>query len=677
MRIINKIKSKIESKRDRKKIFWKPIILSKDILWEIYALTLLGILEHRLRTSKNKIKSIHNRIKFVIESKRDSKKPFWKYTILIKDSLWRSSIWLRRLMNNEEELDNLKKIKKILKPLKGVGNDYTFIEREIRKTKIKKYYKKASVIIPVYNRKKALEKTLASLLHQTYPRKLFEIIVTDDGSTEDISHIIKEYKKFLKIRYIRQEKEGFRAGKARNNAVNISKNPYIIFLDCDMIPSTNLIEAYMKWFHITDKVALIGNRKFVNSDSITAKQIKRNFNAVKKLKGIIPNNDIMLDNPAKIIKNGELLDWRIRRYKETNNLKEARYPFTLFFTGNVAVSKKNIIEAGKFDEEFNKWSGEDVELGYRLYQKGLYFIPLQNCMGYHQEHPPADTVVSRKKNQEENNLILNEKIPCNRIYKNKKELFNVPKVSIYIPSYNCGEYIKRAVDSALNQTFKDIEICICDDSSTDNTIEILNKYYKNNPKVRWVKMKHGGIGKASNTAVKMCKGEYIGQLDADDILLPNAVEECIRIFEARTNIGVVYSTNEIINKKGKIIGPNYNFPIYSREKLFQAMIVHHFRMFRKRDFSRTNGFNEHMHNAIDYDIFCQLSNICNFRHLNKRLYLYRLHGRNTSIVDRKKQIENEKRVKRRLLKFHDSKGKYKIIFPRGKIPSELDIIKTK
>lgn len=89
----------------------------------------------------------------------------------------------------------------------------------------------------------------------------------------------------------------------------------------------------------------------------------------------------------------------------------------------------------------------------------------------------------------------------------------------------------RCVDSALNQTITDLEVCICNDGSTDNTLKILEEHYGDHPRVRFITQENKGIGAASNAAVKLCRGFYIGQLDSDDYLEPDAVEVCLNEFK--------------------------------------------------------------------------------------------------------------------------------------------------
>jgi len=544
----------------------------------------------------------------------------------------------------------------ILPPIEGLGQDYTFIQKKVEQAVQNKiyYHKGVSVVIPVYNRKAILEKTLAALTHQTYPADLIEIIIADDGSSDGVEEVIEKFKTLFDISHVKQRDEGWRASAIRNKGIKKAKYDYIILLDCDMLPAPEVAEEFMKWFHITDNVVLIGHRRFVNTDEVTSDHIMKDINKALSLPDIASDNDIV--NPNGFSTPTE--DWRIGLYEKTDFLKKETLPFRVLAAGLVGMPKKHIDDAGYLDESFVNWGGEDGEFGFRLYQNGLYFVPLMTAVGLHQEHPFPG---SRKKHREKTIKLIEQKIPVNLYRKYKKGiLYEIPKVSIYIPAYNAGKYIKQSVDSALRQTYTDLEICICDDGSTDNTVEVLEKSYSDHPRVRWLTIPHGGIGKASNTAVKMCRGLYIGQLDADDMLLPHAVETCVKYLDTHPDIGCVYGTYERVDESGKFIEPGYNWPKFSREILLNNMIVHHFRMFGKRDWSRTTGFNETYENAVDYDMYIKLSEVCKFHHINEVLYRYRINKQGTSMVKTRIQTENTHKVVKKILKKYGLDQSYEI-----------------
>ena len=519
-----------------------------------------------------------------------------------------------------------------LKPLVGLGNDYSFLEKELKDTNTVP----VSIIILTYNRSIPLGKTLSGVLNQNYPLDLIEVIVTDDGGNDDNLAIVKEFSEKLDIKYSWHKDVGFTPAAARNNGINIARNDFIILLDVDMFPSRNLVKEYVKYSNIINKVILVGPRKYVDLNNIGYKKIIDNTNLVENLPEVVTNNSI-----AGKLDGKKSVDWRLEIFKQTNNLKDEKVPFRIFASGNVAFSKLNCNLVGGFDEAFNNWGHEDIDLGFRFFNHGLYVIPVMSAWAYHQEPENYINETDRSAGHSVSKEYFAEKCPYYRHFSAtpKKEKFTVPRVSIYIPAYNAEKTILDAVESVLRQTYKDIEVCICDDGSTDETLNLLEKYYKYNDKVRWTSQKNGGIGAASNTAIKLCRGIYIGQLDSDDYLAEDVVEKCYKHLENAPKMGLVYTTYENEYNDGKIV-QGYNYPVFTREKMMTVSVVHHFRMFKKLYWNRTEGFTERIKNAVDYDMFLKLTEVCEVKHLNINGYRRRLHGENTSILDSKEQIKN-------------------------------------
>ena len=194
------------------------------------------------------------------------------------------------------------------------------------------------------------------------------------------------------------------------------------------------------------------------------------------------------------------------------------------------------------------------------------------------------------------------------------------------------------MDSALNQTHTDLEVVICNDGSTDKTLEILENHYSDTPNVRWINQSNQGIAAASNTTVRACRGMYIGQLDADDKLFPDAVETMVKTLNEE-NYGMVYGREVRMSADGDIEAEN-SANDFSRERLLVSMICSPFRMFRKRDWSRIKGFDRDLKNAVDYDLALKLNEVCYIKHIPELTYYYRFHGENTSLVDYQLQIKN-------------------------------------
>lgn len=521
-----------------------------------------------------------------------------------------------------------------LPPLKGLGNDFSELKKDLDQAPHLNQVK-ISVVILTYNRIEPLRRTLAGLSRQSYPSELFEVIVADDGSSENTIQVIKEFSKFLDIKYTWHKDVGFTAAASRNNGVHVARNDLIILLDVDMFPSQELLMNYAKWHKNLDKAVLIGPRKYIEMQNFDVQEILHNKNLETEFKEIITNNDV-----AGKIQGKHSVDWRLEIFERTKNLKTEKVPFRTFASGNVAFSKKQFESIGGFDERFKSWGFEDTELGYRFYNNGLYMVPVMDAWAYHQEPEGGENETDRSAGKELSGEIFGNICPYYRhILKVKKDFYPVPKVSIYIPAYNCADTICDAIDSALNQTFTDLEVCICDDGSTDETPNILKRYFSNNPRVRWVRQENGGIGKASNTALGLCRGIYVGQLDSDDYLATDVVEKCVAALDKNPNLGLVYTSYENEYPDGRI-EQGYNYPVFTREKMLTAMIAHHFRIFKKLYWHRTVGFNERIKNAVDYDMYLKLCETAEAEHLNIVGYRRRLHGLNTSLLNFGEQMKN-------------------------------------
>jgi chondroitin synthase len=521
-----------------------------------------------------------------------------------------------------------------LEEIKGLGNDYSFLEKMIDEAPELNNIK-VSIVILTYNRVEPLRRTLAGIARQSYPLNLIEVIVTDDGSTQDTLKAVKEFSPLLDVKYSWHKDVGFTAAAARNNGVNMARNDLIILLDVDMFPSQNLVANYAKWWRTLDKAALIGPRRYISMDETTTEEILTNPQLEANFSQIITNNSVA----GKVV-GLHSVDWRLEIFDRTANLKSEPLPFRTFASGNVAFSKRLFCAVGGFDERFISWGYEDTELGYRFFNNGKYIVPVMDAMAYHQEPEGGENETDRGAGKSISGELFGNICPYYRhLITNKKEQYIHPRVSIYIPAYNCEDTICDAIHSALNQTYKDLEVCICDDGSTDDTPKILERYFSNEPRVRWVRQENGGIGTASNTALSLCRGIYVGQLDSDDYLATDVVEKCVAALDRSPDVGLVYTTYENEYPDGRR-EQGYNYPVFTREKMLTAMIAHHFRIFKKRYWHRTSGFNERIKNAVDYDMYLKISEVCKVEHLNIVGYRRRLHGANTSLVNFGEQMKN-------------------------------------
>src|SRR4030042_4369188 len=150
-----------------------------------------------------------------------------------------------------------------------------------------------------------------------------------------------------------------------------------------------------------------------------------------------------------------------------------------------------------------------------------------------------------------------------------------PKVSVIIPTFNHGHYIKKAIDSLLNQTYKDFETIIIDDGSRDNTKDIVASYGN---VVRYIYQENKGLPHARNTGIAAARGIYVAFLDADDYFEEKNLEKKVSFLETHSNIDWVFSDWDYIDEDGNFIERgsikwHYSEKVFG-DKLFEELVMH-------------------------------------------------------------------------------------------------------
>ncbi len=151
---------------------------------------------------------------------------------------------------------------------------------------------------------------------------------------------------------------------------------------------------------------------------------------------------------------------------------------------------------------------------------------------------------------------------------------NKPAVSLIIPVYNVEKYLKKALKSVESQTFQDFEVIIVDDGSTDKSIEIIKEFCQRNPNFILITQKNQGPSAARNTALAICRGEYIGFMDSDDFLEPTFLESLYNAaIENDADIACCNFNFYYPDRKLKVYYPFASSGIYSKTKALRKLIL--------------------------------------------------------------------------------------------------------
>lgn len=341
------------------------------------------------------------------------------------------------------------------------------------------------------------------------------------------------------------------------------------------------------------------------------------------------------------------------------NAFKSRYPFRELKGCNMLVPAQLLRRTGGLDARFASIDVAAKEMGWRCFNLGAWFSPLLVGSIQKESSKTSASDVSLFKSLSPNAWDRSSgdtssggtsSGDASSGHASADGLFEVPKVSIYIPAYNAAKYITDAVGSVLDQDVDDIEVCIAVDGSPDNTLQVLEQSFGSDPRVRFEDGVNGGIGHASNRAIRMSRGMYVGQLDSDDRLVPGAVRRLMTYLDENPEVACAYGSCERIDADGGPLGAEYSWPEFTREKMMVTSIAHHFRMFRRAAWERTETFRTDIINAVDYDIFLKLMETGRFHHIDEIMYQRRWHGENTSIVNEKFQTQNAYHVQREALK---------------------------
>jgi glycosyltransferase involved in cell wall biosynthesis len=200
-----------------------------------------------------------------------------------------------------------------------------------------------------------------------------------------------------------------------------------------------------------------------------------------------------------------------------------------------------------------------------------------------------------------------------------------PLVSIVIPVHNGEEYIKEAIDSCLNQTYKNIEIIVVDDESTDNTLQILREY---GDIITVVPVeKQNGLGNVLNIGIRASKGEYIARMDADDVMYPIRIEKQVEYMQNNPSCVAVGGQIDIIDSDGNITG-HREYAVEDRNIkknmfLFQPF-AHPAVMLRKSTLEDVGLYPENMWKVEDVKLFFLLSKEGEFHNIEDTVLKYRV-----------------------------------------------------
>lgn len=556
---------------------------------------------------------------------------------------------------------------------------------EYRKSFLNTYYKDiyplVSILIPTYNRPEYFKIALDSAINQTY--KNLEIIIGDDSTDNETEELVKKHylDEYPNIIYYHNVNN---LGQFDNDLklMDMSKGEYVNFLMDDDLFELNKIEKMMGYFinDIDREIALITSHRGIIDDKGTNKGIFAGTDSVFKtdttISGaeladfVIANNYNCIGEPTTVLFRRSMLIepfgvFNNRKYE--CNVDQASW-FNLLSQGK-AVFIAEILSYFRIHDNQQLGSTKMKLLGAVDYihevltakQKGFlqkneeYLRALRNSQLY-SESVMRDYQPDEKDSYgcEYKQLLaiyekLNEELMVTS-NSNAIKSENYPLVSILIPAYNQTKYLIEALESAINQTYRNIEIIIGDDSTTNEVEEFVKPYLNKYTNIRYFKNARTEMDYGLSNLIRLmaeCKGEYINFLFHDDKFHIEKIEKMMKYYKTRKDISLVTSHRQLIDEEGKFLPDNgatqrlfdkdtiidgHQLSLFCLENLtnfigepstvlFNKSLIDEFGWYNKRRYTK---------NIADLATWFQLLETGNAVYISESLSFFRQHGEQNS-----------------------------------------------
>lgn len=422
-----------------------------------------------------------------------------------------------------------------------------------------------SVIVPVYNAAKYLRQTLDSICGQTL--KDIEIILVDDGSTDESLSILKEYEQADSRITVLQQQNQY-AGVARNNGMKIAKGKYFSFLDADDLFEPAMLEKMVSRAEETNADVVLCKADTFDQNVYNEGEAKpHNRQNRYHLLGDIDKRSFCprLEVPSQLYQFTFGFAWdklfrasTVRKYGYSFDpipqCNDAGFAHSMIACADVcSIVEETLIHYRILNESVSHRTDREVSTPTALLTMKKNLMALSPC---------SEAINSLKRmaviyaggqlcnanNKYRENYIqrLIKEIEPEFLFLNERPEFYperwafdiyrsmvAPDISVVVPIYNAELYLHECLSSLKCQTYRNIEIICVNDGSTDSSLEILQNFAQNKDRrIRIINVPNGGYGKAMNLGLRAARGKYFAILEPDDYLPPNAYEILIKLAES-------------------------------------------------------------------------------------------------------------------------------------------------
>lgn len=250
-----------------------------------------------------------------------------------------------------------------------------------------------------------------------------------------------------------------------------------------------------------------------------------------------------------------------------------------------------------------------------------------------------------------------------------------PRVSVIVPVYNGAPFLAEAINSALAQSFRDFEIIIVDDGSTDDSAAIADEFARRHPEcIRVIRQANGGICPARNAALNAARAELIALLDCDDAWLPHHLSDSVRELDRHPDVGLVHANYSLMDGSSNDLGVVQGRWLKPSPSTWEAIFLRQEHvMCVTAVFRRTlcdQGFDMRFNHlgCEDRDLWLRIAEVANVAYLHDVHARYRLHSNNMS-----KQIDRMVQARLRLVEKHSASERGKALRSKALAAVHADV----
>lgn len=236
----------------------------------------------------------------------------------------------------------------------------------------------ATVVVPTYNRAELLARTLDSVVRQDLPPGRLEVVVVDDGSSDDTREVVAGYTRDHGVQYVFQPDEGYRVAAARNAGIRRATGDVCVFVDSGVVLGSGTVGAHLRAHAGVDgPVAVIGYVHGFEQDEVEADELRAEIAGA--------DLDTTL---ARFAAAGRWPDMREPFYaRYEDDIADLPAPWLVYWTCNTSARTSQLRDVGLFDEAFTTWGAEDIDLALRLHRDGATFLVARDASALHLPHP--------------------------------------------------------------------------------------------------------------------------------------------------------------------------------------------------------------------------------------------------------------------------------------------------